>query len=226
MCAIPQRTFSLRWNLVKQAWSHHVYPQCHTNTSTVLLQPVQCTVPVFMWIQEDGVHTAFVFTVFSLGRVIPSFKTDLSLQPRLHNRLHYHQQPCTWPCVSGRPSFCLSVCLCTCCFCCDTAVQGACRKTYFTSRVHCRVRGLQKINKWLVFLTFAQWSLPLLHFPLHKSKSRKSKLRLLSSLKPSSCHSFWCCIYYLFQNVPLSRSFVFWSILGLDPPLISWNALN
>lgn len=54
-----------------------------------------------------------------------SFSNPASTSPPrrhpLHNRPHYHQQPSIWPCVSA-PHF--SVCLRTCCLCCDFAVQG------------------------------------------------------------------------------------------------------
>lgn len=82
-----------------------------------------------------------------------------------------------------------SVCLRTCC------LRGDCGKAYFTSRMRRGGRSLQKINGWLVFLTFARWSLPLLHFRLHKSKSRTSRLCLALRCHPSTCLLFYFTLF-------------------------------
>lgn len=49
-----------------------------------------------------------------------SFSNPASTSPSLHNRPHDYQQPATDP-VSRSVAF--SVCLCTCCLCCDIVVQ-------------------------------------------------------------------------------------------------------
>lgn len=120
---------------------------------TVLLQPVH---RASIHVNPGGRSPhSFVFTVFFFGTC------DTELQNRSLPPTPPPQQASLSSTVKHltlclRSSLLLSVCLCTCCLCCDIAVQGACGKTYFTSRVHCRVWGLQKINEWLVFLTFAQ----------------------------------------------------------------------
>lgn len=97
-----------------------------------------------------------------------------------------------WPCVSVPHFFRLSAHLLFVLWhCC----AGNCGKTHF-SCMHCGGWSLQKINGWLVFLTFAQWSLSHLNFCLHNWL-----FVVIFQAVISSFYSSWSCNFIFVSTV-------------------------
>lgn len=139
--------------------------------------------------REQSPQSFIFFTAFTLGRVLQSCSSfSLSLCLIINSRVS--------ECLSlSLFFFCLSVHLL---FVLWHRCAGNCGKIYFSSPVHCGGWSLQKINGRLVFVTFAQWNLPLLYFHLHKIKNVQAAFGafffVILQAVFSSFYSFWSCI--------------------------------
>lgn len=140
--------------------------------------------------REQSPQSFIFFTAFTLGRVLQSCSSfSLSLSASLSTAEYLSVSACHFF------FFCLSVHLL---FVLWHRCAGNCGKIYFSSPVHCGGWSLQKINGRLVFVTFAQWNLPLLYFHLHKIKNVQAAFGafffVILQVVFSSFYSFWSCI--------------------------------